>query len=796
LLRFNEFKAIKWNAVERGCAPIAQVILVFSLYLGGLIYALSRHDRLQLINVSVIQSQLPVFAAIVVGAILLLLIGLVLRKHAPNSLLFQHICAQYFGLSLVWAGYLFGTQSFATGAVLIGAVLSGYIALERRVIQLGAFVAFSLIFALNIAANIGWLPYAPARVPPYDAASFSFWAQSAVFLAAPHVILSVTLTAIMIRLWRRTEAKVLKQSRTDALTDLHNRGSIVRHIHKEIARTKRHGPPLAVVILDLDHFKKINDRWGHPVGDKALRAAAQCFVANTRSCDVIGRFGGEEFLLLMPDTSSEGAVTLMERCRLALASTDLYSETGERIQLSASFGIACNANNRSLNTEALIQAADKALYCAKEHGRNRIEVASIPLASTATETPDVNEVVPVTLSQTLKQAVTTTKQMLEQLIQGGPEWTPTMKTALLAGLGTSQFLLYGGWGLFLLILPNREDLLNVDWVISTIPIAIPVILGMALLSFIGIKINRRYPNSPLYQHFTHQYYAITLVGFGYLIGTLSLPVGILLVGSPLIGLIFFRPAYVWFGMLTSMSLLLGLTAMSAMHYIPYAPAIAQPEFSFYVTEALWLAGLYILMTPNIIIIIYLSDRTFGHWRERGIEARTMSLTDSLTGTHNRRSIIDMLDKELARTLRHGPPLALILLDMDHFKQINDTWGHPTGDRVLKAAAIQLNHAIRDCDAIGRFGGEEFLILLPDTTLAGSQALAERCRTQLEQCTVLADDGTPIALTASFGVACNEHCLILTNKNLIKAADEALYTAKSGGRNRVETVNAQAPAELA
>jgi diguanylate cyclase (GGDEF)-like protein len=792
LSEINDLKSRKWNAVERGCAPIAQVILVFSLYLGGLIYALSRHDRQQLINVDVVQSQLPIFTAIIIGAIVLLITGLILKTRRPNSLLFQHICAQYFGLSLVWAGYLFGTQSFATGTVLIGAVLSGYIALERRVIQLGALVAFGLILILNVAANTGWIPYAPARIPPYDGASFSFWAQSAVFLAAPHVILSVTLTAIMIRLWRQTEAKVLRQSRTDALTGLHNRGSIVHHIHKEIARTKRHGPPLAVVILDLDHFKNINDRWGHPAGDNVLRAAAQCLTANTRSCDVISRFGGEEFLLLIPDTSIEGAMALMERCRLALSHTELYSDNGERIQVSASFGIACNENNRNLDRDALIQAADKALYRAKQQGRNRIELASIPVVAKMVSAPSrPNNAKPLTRIQTLKHLFAITKRMLEQLIQGGPEWTPTMKTALLAGLGTLQFLLYGGWGLFLLILPNRTDLLNIDHFISTIPIAIPAIVGMAMLSFIGVKINKRYPDSRLYQHFTQQYYAVTLVGFGYLIGTLSLPVGILLVGSPLIGLIFFRPLYVWLGMFTSMSLLLVLSAASAMHYIPYAPVIAQPAFSFYVTEALWLAGLYILVIPNIIIIIYLSDRTFGHWRERGIEARTMSLTDALTGTHNRRSIIAMLDKELARTLRHGPPLALILLDMDHFKQINDTWGHPTGDRALKAAATALSEAIRECDAIGRFGGEEFLILLPDTTLEGSEALAERCRTQLEQCTVLSDDGTPIPVSASFGLTCNEHCLILTSNSLIKAADDALYTAKSSGRNRVEIVHAEA-----
>lgn len=778
----EQVSGVKWNIVERGCAPLAQIVLVYGLYLWGMLHVLARNDRQQLINVEVVQNQLPVFIGVIGGALLLLLAGVVLRKRRPDSLLFQHIGAQYYSMTLIWVGYLSGTQSFATGAVLISAALAGYITLERKVIQLGSAVAFALVLGLNIAANADWIPYAPALVPPHDPHSFLFWAKSSLFIAAPHVIMGIVLVAIVIRLWLITEAKVLQQSLTDTLTGLHNRRSILKLVKTEVAHTQQHGPPLAIAILDLDYFKKINDRWGHPTGDQILRATAQCLQDNLRNGDAVGRLGGEEFLLLMPDTTSHDAKILIEHCRKALEQIEIYSDSGEPVRVSGSFGIVCNEKNMTLDAEILISTADQALYRAKKAGRNRTTVAATPTAPLANNSP-------FTHLRKRHVTISTVRHMINQLTKGAPSWTPVMKTALMAGLGTSQFLFYASWSFFLLLLPHPNERINIDLVVAIAPIVILVIAGMALLTYIGIKLNRTHPQSSLYQHITHQYYGATLVLAGYFIGTLSLPVGILIIGSPLIGFIFFRQVYVIAGTITSMTLLVTLTYASALEYIPYAPLMAQPKYTFYVADPLWLAGLYILIIPNIIIIIYLADQTLGHWRKRSLKTRAISLTDALTGTHSRRSILNLLELELARTFHRGPPLALILLDMDHFKHINDTWGHPTGDKVLQTAAAQLQEVIRSCDAIGRLGGEEFVIILPDTTLEGARALAERCRQQLEQYTMLSDDGKPLKMRASFGLTGNEHCLTLSSADLIKAADEALYNAKKAGKNRVEVMHA-------
>jgi two-component system, cell cycle response regulator len=159
-----------------------------------------------------------------------------------------------------------------------------------------------------------------------------------------------------------------------------------------------------------------------------------------------------------------------------------------------------------------------------------------------------------------------------------------------------------------------------------------------------------------------------------------------------------------------------------------------------------------------------------------------ALVDSLTGLANRRLCTAALEKELARARRFDEPLTLVLADIDDFKRINDRWGHPTGDDVLKAFAKRLSAAVREIDLAGRWGGEEFAPLLPGTELEGGRQLAERIRELLGRERLLGPDGAPIHVTASFGVA--SFPLVADQNQLVAAADAALYEAKRAGKDRV------------
>ncbi len=166
---------------------------------------------------------------------------------------------------------------------------------------------------------------------------------------------------------------------------------------------------------------------------------------------------------------------------------------------------------------------------------------------------------------------------------------------------------------------------------------------------------------------------------------------------------------------------------------------------------------------------------------RTVEDRRQAMYDGLTELYNRYSFKKMLHKELISVERYGRALSLVMIDLDHFKHINDTYGHDTGDSALKDFAELLRDASRPCDLPCRWGGEEFVWLLPETGIEGAAAAAERLRMAVEDHR-FKDIGS---ITASFGVS-----MAVDNDSagaFCKRADEALYLAKAGGRNRVERV---------
>ena len=176
-------------------------------------------------------------------------------------------------------------------------------------------------------------------------------------------------------------------------------------------------------------------------------------------------------------------------------------------------------------------------------------------------------------------------------------------------------------------------------------------------------------------------------------------------------------------------------------------------------------------------------------RDRADESnRVMAAMDPLTGVANRRSLISALDRDVARAVRMHESIDLMMVDIDHFKNVNDQYGHPVGDRVLCSVVNVLRKRVRAQDLVGRYGGEEFLVLLPDTTLLGAEQLArELCMAvQESRCPVDGLDGPGIVVTVSIGVFGGRLDSGDSWDMLIAAADRALYQAKSNGRNRVES----------
>lgn len=233
--------------------------------------------------------------------------------------------------------------------------------------------------------------------------------------------------------------------------------------------------------------------------------------------------------------------------------------------------------------------------------------------------------------------------------------------------------------------------------------------------------------------------------------------------------------------------MLVMMAADFMHSVPYAILLEKSPFE---PTGRPLIGWMILRAIIVLILaalIYLCILAMKRWTERESIYLEMSAIDGLTRLTNRNSFIHRGQQELVRARRQvtsfGSSLACIMIDLDHFKEINDTWGHHAGDEVLIVTSKIMMDNARQNDEVGRYGGEEFAILLPGTNLRIAEQIAERLRRKISE-TRVEVDGHVIEVTASFGVASFPGDGIESMSDLLKAADKALYQAKDKGRNTV------------
>jgi len=263
-----------------------------------------------------------------------------------------------------------GYELAAIVLTLAGLVASRYPEKEPVPAVLGRDVT---IGPLLVAAAAAW---AVVAVQIVEAGIPVLPVAVAAVIVAGLLLRQLLVTRDRTRLARELRDALAEQARlavTDPLTGLHNRRHLQEALTVEVARARRSGAPLSLVVLDLDYFKRINDTYGHDAGDAALVQTAERLRAVARAGDVVARHGGEEFAWLLPDTTAEGAAELAERLRSALAATPVDLPEYGPVVLSGSLGVAALAPGDTGAT--LSRDADRALYRAKGRGRNRVEVA-------------------------------------------------------------------------------------------------------------------------------------------------------------------------------------------------------------------------------------------------------------------------------------------------------------------------------------------------------------------------------------------------------------------------------------
>jgi diguanylate cyclase (GGDEF)-like protein len=238
-----------------------------------------------------------------------------------------------------------------------------------------AWVALFLALALMVERRVSPLQNAVTGIP-----QDTFYSIVGLIISALMAFSMLGLGSLLQTL-RDNEERLTRLATTDTLTGLANRRQVFSGLEAELRRARRTGRPLALMMLDLDHFKEINDRHGHAVGDAVLVAMARRCESRLRDMDQFGRIGGEEFLVVLPETGPEEARTIAERLRATLADTPVETESGP-VVVTMSLGLTyldmkgdCGraaGNDVSLCADSLLKEADAALYRAKTAGRNRV----------------------------------------------------------------------------------------------------------------------------------------------------------------------------------------------------------------------------------------------------------------------------------------------------------------------------------------------------------------------------------------------------------------------------------------
>lgn len=506
---------------------------------------------------------------------------------------------------------------------------------------------------------------------------------------------------------------LVRSSTTDSLTRLPNRQALPGLFERERARAERLGTALTVAIIDLDDFKAVNDSGGHTAGDEVLLHVARHWHRGLGHGDDIVRYGGDEFVVLFPGCDAPRAAEVADGLR----------RSGGR---PCSVGVAEWRPGETV--DATLARADTALYEAKAAGRDRVAVApgrrpAVPAGPLGS--PRLRRLPPAT----------------------GPSTSTAgqSRAALRAELLGVLYVLAGAIALPGLLV---DPIPHTDVTASLATCCVAVAVGTALV----VVARRRGARLRMWT-----------VHAGMTLAVAAMCTSVLLAHGAL-------------GGIASM----GVMVWASMYVTALFP---------WRVAAVYLVGAGLVMTivvlttvrDNPVGVAFLSvGGTLGAGFVVGYLAlvlRRHAQVDTLTGLLNRRALDDVLGRELALVARTRSPLAVAVVDLDHLKVVNDTRGHLAGDEALRSFADLWAGQLRATDHLVRYGGDEFVLVLPGCDLAGASELVERLRAA----------GAP---PCSIGLTC--WAPSDTAERLLARADAALYRAKADGRGRVAVLGAPGP----
>lgn len=371
--KLNEFLngniILNWNTLTKCCLVMILGALIYTLWISWYLFVFSIPVLQQWMNEELYYSHLSMSVVILCLFLVFAFISWKFNHYKWVQDYFPYIAILYFASTLIYGGFNVGIISPATMGGYISLISVGVVLFDRKIIYSAAIPVTLFMLITIVLSSLKQIPYAPLFSEKLNSSNLSenpFWVYSMFILYFPIFIFSIVLFEILLTQWRNREAQIKNMSLLDPLTNIFNRRSLAQHLHC----IQRERKSYALILLDLDYFKNINDNYGHDVGDLVLTKVAKILDLHLNEQDMAGRFGGEEFLLILQNKTQEQAIQIAEQCREGIEQEPILLDLQHKLHVTASFGVALSEQNKT--KEMVLRQADQALYFAKKQGRNQV----------------------------------------------------------------------------------------------------------------------------------------------------------------------------------------------------------------------------------------------------------------------------------------------------------------------------------------------------------------------------------------------------------------------------------------
>ncbi len=365
----NESVIMNWSNINKAILILVLGALDHILWFFWCMYSYMNTSLRHWINSDYYFEHLK-FLVFNISILFLLIIPCVFLSHIKLvQKTLPYIAVIYFAFTFMHGGYAIGILSPTTIAGYISLITVGFVLFERKIIYIVFVPVTIVLLGLIYLSSINAIQYAPFFSTELNQSILHkniYWVCSMLYLYIPIFFASLVLFEILLIQWKNREKTINEISLKDPLTGIFNR----RYISKKLNDNQLQGSSYAVILMDLDYFKNINDSFGHDVGDEVLKSVAKILNTQISDNDIVGRFGGEEFILVLFEKNLDQALEIAEHCRLEIQSKPIYIDRNYKLDISASFGVALSTPD--LSKDLVIRLADQALYLAKANGRNQV----------------------------------------------------------------------------------------------------------------------------------------------------------------------------------------------------------------------------------------------------------------------------------------------------------------------------------------------------------------------------------------------------------------------------------------